>query len=83
MFREHRDWLLNLTASPQAVELQECVGSQLVREQNLVADTGGVQLDDSVQSDDTDDVATRFDCDEAGWTTVVSKKVKRTRRFRK
>jgi hypothetical protein len=61
----------------------DVVGSQLVREQNLVADTGGVQLDDSVQSDDTDDVATRFDCDEAGWTTVVSKKVKRARRFRK
>jgi hypothetical protein len=34
------------------------VGSLLVREQNVVADTGGVQLDDSVQSDDADDVAT-------------------------
>jgi hypothetical protein len=59
------------------------VGSQLVLEQNLVANEDGVQLEDSVRSDDSDDVVTRFDCDEAGWTTVVSKKVKKARRFKK
>ena len=82
LFREYRDWSLNLPASP-AVESKECVGSQLVLEQNLVANEDGVQSEDSVRSDDSDDVVMRFDCDEAGWTTVVSKKVKRTRRFRK
>ena len=82
MFREHRDWLLNIAASP-AVELQECVGSQLVREQNLVANEAGVQLEDSVQSENSDDVVTIFDCDEAGWTSVVSKKVKKAKRFKK
>jgi hypothetical protein len=50
---------------------------------SLIVAKSGVQLDDSVQSDDTDDVATRFNCDEAGWTTVASNKVKRARRFRK
>jgi hypothetical protein len=33
LFREHRDWLLNIPPSIHNVESQECVGNRLVREQ--------------------------------------------------
>jgi hypothetical protein len=42
-----------------------------VLDPNLFANKSDIQLDDSVQSDGSDDVVTRFDCDEVGWTTVV------------
>jgi hypothetical protein len=62
LFREHRDWLLNIPSSTQVVEAQECVGTRLTREQCLVPNRNG------------------FDSDEDGWTTVVSKRVKRSKK---
>ena len=82
LFREHRDWLLNLPPSIHNVESQECVGNRLVREQ--VANRVGAQSDVSDASadvvdvvDDLAEVVDTFNSDEEGWTTVVRRPVKR------
>jgi hypothetical protein len=46
LFREHRDWLLNIPASTQVVELQECVETRLAREQYLVPSQNGFHADE-------------------------------------
>jgi Reverse transcriptase (RNA-dependent DNA polymerase) len=76
LFREHRDWLLNVTTPNQVVESQECVGNRLVREQNWVADRSVSELATNVNnSDEVANNKSGLECDESGWT-IVSKKVK-------
>ena len=74
LFREHRDWLLNVSTPNQIVESQECVGNQLVREQNWVADRSGFESTMN-NSDEVTNDKSGIECDESGWT-IVSKKVK-------